>query len=111
MLIVPPQNGPTFGEPSAMVDPGTSDIDPILLFRIPLSLDLTLHVSPVISLLIDFFLFESKFPRRSVSRTAPLLALIYGIGYGCFVEYCATFNGRCRFLRVKIASNSPHTHL
>jgi hypothetical protein len=95
-LILPPPNESTSGEPSAAIDPDASDIDPHLLFRIPFSLDLTLHASPVIALLIDFYLLEDKFPRRAIRRTAPLLALAYGIAYGCFVEYCAASNGRCK---------------
>jgi len=94
-LILPPENQNTTGEPSSAIDPDATDIDPLLLFRIPFSLDLTLHASPVLALLIDFFLLEEKFPHRAVRRTAPLLALLYGIGYGIFVEYCAAANGRC----------------
>jgi len=93
-LILPPENQNTTGEPSSAIDPDATDIDPLLLFRIPFSLDLTLHASPVLALLIDFFLLEEKFPHRAVRRTAPLLALLYGIGYGIFVEYCAAANGR-----------------
>jgi len=91
-LILPPQTETTSGEPSSAIDLDSA-IDP-LLFRIPLSLDLTLHASPVIALLIDFFLLEEKYPPRAVRRTAPILAVLYGVGYGCFVEYCASFNGR-----------------
>lgn len=88
-LILPPQHDYPTGEPS-------SANQTLMLFRIPLSLDLTLHASPVLSLLIDFFFLERRYSQQSVGTTAPLISILYGIGYACFVEYCASYNGNCK---------------
>jgi len=63
------------------------------LLRIPLNVDLALHASPLISLLIDFFAFEKRYPAKHVKGVAPLVVLVSTIWYASWAEYCATFNG------------------
>ncbi len=66
--------------------------------RLPLSTDLALHAAPAISLIIDFYLLERKYP-KSVSRYGSfVLAAIVGTWYACWVEYCASYNGFCASL-------------
>jgi len=60
---------------------------------LPLPLDLALHASPLFTLLIDFFVFESKFSKTYVHRVAPAAVVVFTVWYASFVEYCATFNG------------------
>lgn len=62
---------------------------------LPLPLDLALHASPLFTLLIDFFVFESKFSKTYVHRVAPAAVVVFTVWYASFVEYCATFNGFC----------------
>jgi len=62
------------------------------LINLPMTLDLTLHVSPLITLLIDFFAFERKFSKSYVQRVAPAVAISFAVWYASFVEYCAMFN-------------------
>lgn len=69
----------------------SSEAEPELL-RIPLKVDLALHASPLISLLIDFFAFESKYSAKQVISVAPLVVLLSTIWYASWVEYCASFN-------------------
>jgi hypothetical protein len=61
--------------------------------QLPLPIDLALHASPLFTLSIDFFVFESKFSRTNVRKAAPAALLVFSIWYASFVEYCATFNG------------------
>ncbi|KAG9318810.1 FAR-17a/AIG1-like protein [Chiua virens] len=61
--------------------------------RLDIKTDLALHAAPLLSLLIDFFAFESKFSKTSVRKVAPLIVVAFSIWYASFVEYCATFNG------------------
>lgn len=63
--------------------------------RIPLGVDLALHAAPGIALVLDFFLFETKYTRHQVTRVAPLSAVLFGFWYVSWVEYCAIHNGRC----------------
>jgi len=65
---------------------------PLKLMHIPLKTDLALHAVPLFSLLIDFFVFESKFTKAH-AKAAPAVVVAFAIWYGSFVEYCATFNG------------------
>jgi len=62
---------------------------------ISLRVDLALHAAPAIALVLDFFLFEKKYTRYQVVRVAPLTAILFGIWYVSWVEYCASQNGRC----------------
>jgi hypothetical protein len=63
--------------------------------RLPLKHDLALHAVPGLSLLLDFILFEQPYTGKIVTLGAPLVCLAYAVGYGSWVEYCATFNGTC----------------
>ena len=66
------------------------------LAGLPLSTDLALHASPLLTLLIDFFAFEHKFSKEHVRKAAPLAVVGFSIWYASFVEYCATFSGFCK---------------
>jgi len=66
--------------------------------RIPLNVDLALHAAPAIALALDFFLFEKRYTSYQVARVAPLTAILFGLWYVSWVEYCANHNGRCMSL-------------
>ncbi|KAI9570488.1 FAR-17a/AIG1-like protein, partial [Boletus coccyginus] len=70
-----------------LIAPATAKLIP------PLTIDLALHASPLFTLLVDFFVFESKFSKTYVHKAAPAAVVVYAIWYASFVEYCATFNG------------------
>lgn len=74
------------------------------LLRLPLTTDLALHASPLVTLLIDFFAFESKFSETHVRRVAPAVIVAFAVWYALFVEYCSTFNDGCEFF---VVSHSP----
>lgn len=71
---------------------------PADLFRIPADIDIPLHGLPGPFLLLDFLLFENKFSRRAINHIAPLLAVVLGVSYSSWVEYCASYNGYCEYL-------------
>lgn len=78
-------------------DPGStepSSTGPSLI-RIPLSLDLALHASPVISLLIDLFAFEAPYSKWETKYSAPAVASVFGVWYAFWVERCAGINKSC----------------
>ncbi|KAF7304802.1 MFS general substrate transporter [Mycena kentingensis (nom. inval.)] len=60
---------------------------------VPLPTDICLHAIPCLSLLADFFLFERKYGRMSMTTVAPILSLLCTAWYGWWVERCASFNG------------------
>jgi len=62
-----------------------------LLSRLPLSADLALHASPVLALLMDFILFETKYSRNTLVN-APFVISIFAIWYSSWVEHCAKGN-------------------
>ncbi|KAF8557264.1 hypothetical protein OG21DRAFT_345094 [Imleria badia] len=59
---------------------------------LPLPIDLALHASPLFTLLIDFFVFESKFSKTYVHKAAPAVIMVFSVWYASFVEYSATSN-------------------
>jgi len=67
-----------------------------MLMKLPLKVDLALHAAPGVSLVFDFFFFEKQYTRYQVARVAPLAAVLFGVWYVGWVEYCASRNGRCR---------------
>lgn len=81
--------------PSLILLPGLSDPSssavPELIW-IPFNIDFPLHLAPVITLLADFFFFEKKYTKKQVQIGAPLVVLVCGTGYACWVEYCASYN-------------------
>jgi len=88
---------PTLILPSLPIDPSepsSSGAAPALA-RIPLSVDVSLHAVPAISLLLDFLFFERKYSKKAAYALGPVLALAYAVGYGWWVEYCAKHNGVC----------------
>ena len=73
-------------------------------FQLPLSVDLALHASPVLTLVIDFVLFETKYGNDTLS-IAPLVLSTFAIWYGSWVEHCAkNNNGTCMFSQFKLAN-------
>ncbi|KAG7092362.1 hypothetical protein E1B28_008721 [Marasmius oreades] len=72
--------------------PVSANIAKLALVRIPLSVDLSLHLAPGVSLLVDFFVFERKYSQKEARRVAPAIALAYTILYGIWVEHCANHN-------------------
>lgn len=65
------------------------------LIRIPFSLDLALHASPAIALLTEFVAFQMPYSYSDVTYTATVFAVLVGIWYGTWVEYCASYNKDC----------------
>ena len=80
--------------PAAGTVPISSEAAPELA-RIPLSLDVALHASPVISLIIDFYVFEKRYPRNEAVYEGAALCACAGVAYGSWVEWLATYNGSC----------------
>jgi len=68
------------------------DVEMETLFYVPLGLDIALHVVPATALLLDFFVFEHKYGPKTTKILAPLLALVYTVGYGWWVEHCGARN-------------------
>ena len=68
------------------------------LLRVPLYLDLALHAVPGSVLLLDFFLFERKYPKTYARYGGAAVAVIAGGWYSWWVEYCASYNkGLCEY--------------
>jgi len=63
------------------------------IVRIPLRIDLALHAAPALTLLVDFFLFETRYSQSEATYGATAVSALFGIWYGCWVEYCASVNG------------------
>jgi hypothetical protein len=79
-----------------MGEPPTSEPSAAAAFMgIPLHVDLALHAAPGAALLLDFFFFERRYTKYQVARVAPLAAVLFGLWYVGWVEYCASHNGRC----------------
>ncbi|KAF8518421.1 FAR-17a/AIG1-like protein [Hysterangium stoloniferum] len=84
----------------SLILPPAPDFDSVLssssaaspLARVPLPLDIALHASPLITLLLEFILYQEPYSSYDVSYTAPVLIIVAGIWYGSFVEYCASYN-------------------
>ena len=65
--------------------------------RLPLTTDLALHAAPAISLIIDFYVLESKYSQFASRYGSWIVAAILGTWYACWVEYCASYNGMCAY--------------
>jgi hypothetical protein len=65
--------------------------------RIPLPVDLALHATPSLSILADFFLFESKYQRKDIQVGAPITTAAFGLWYGFGGEHCGKINGVCEY--------------
>jgi len=61
-------------------------------WRIPLKLDLALHVVPGTALILDFFLFEAKYSHEA-TKWFPLMSLLLAGIYVPWVELCGAKNG------------------
>ncbi|KAI8998487.1 FAR-17a/AIG1-like protein [Trametes punicea] len=72
--------------------------------RLPMRVDLAVHAAPAISMFIDFYFLEVKYPKKASIRGAILVAALFGSWYSCWVEYCASFNG---FFPYPFLTNSP----
>ncbi|KDN51735.1 hypothetical protein RSAG8_00283, partial [Rhizoctonia solani AG-8 WAC10335] len=62
-------------------------------YRIPLKMDLALHLAPSVSLILDFFVLERKYTTRQLKTQAPFLAALAAVSYASWAEYCASKNG------------------
>jgi hypothetical protein len=97
LQAMPPTSDSIVG---ADAEPSSSSATPVIA-RIPLNVDLALHLAPAITLVVDFFFFQPKFGAREVKRT-PLLMMGYALGYGSWVEWLATYNHSCELLFVSV---------
>jgi hypothetical protein len=79
--------------PPASDSANTAEISP---FRMPLWIDLALHATPALSILADFFLFESKYQWKDVQVGAPITTAAFALWYGLWVEHCGKINGVCK---------------
>ncbi|CAE6472744.1 unnamed protein product [Rhizoctonia solani] len=86
-LILPPVEAPL--EP---VEPSSAPEAP-QFYRIPLKMDLALHLAPSASLILDFFVLERKYTTRQLKTQAPFLAALAAASYATWAEYCASKNG------------------
>lgn len=88
-LILPPKVRSTTqpGEPS-------SSDDAPELFRIPLWIDISLHLVPAVVLAIEFFVREKRY-KAPMSTVGALIACgILSASYTVWVEHAASINGR-----------------
>lgn len=67
------------------------------VIRIPLKIDLALHASPAISLLLDLFAFEAPYTQKEATIGATVSAVLFGVWYASWVEYCALENKNCAY--------------
>lgn len=73
--------------------------------RIPLTLDLSIHAVPTIALTLDFFLFEVKYSVKTARVGGAGVVALAAVLYGSWVEYCASYNGKCKWaVRIGFAS-------
>ena len=76
--------------------------------RLPLSIDLALHASPASALLVDFFIFDTKYEERELKYCVPFAATVFAVWYGLWVEHCAkNNNGICEWFCVFLLPLSP----
>ena len=80
--------------PRAWDSANSAEIPPLV--RIPLWIDLALHATPALSILVDFFLFESKYQWKDVQVGAPIATAAYALCYSLWVEHCGKINGVCK---------------
>ncbi|KAJ1309835.1 hypothetical protein OPQ81_006600 [Rhizoctonia solani] len=92
MLAFPHLILPPIVAPSEPAEPSSAPEAP-QFYRIPLKMDLALHLVPSLSLTLDFFLLERKYTARQLKTQAPLLAVLAAISYATWAEYCASKNG------------------
>jgi hypothetical protein len=90
-LILPPAAADV---PQTPVSGRSATIPPLV--RIPLSVDLALHATPALSILMDFFLFESKYQRKDVQVGAPITTAVFALWYSFWVEHCGKMNSACK---------------
>ncbi|KAG1875032.1 FAR-17a/AIG1-like protein [Suillus tomentosus] len=72
-------------------EPSSSSTLPSLA-RIPFNIDFSLHLAPVITLLVDFIFFEKKYTKKQAQIGSPLVVLACGAWYSWWVEHCASYN-------------------
>jgi len=92
--LILPVKDTAAGVPEGPISARSPEISPFA--RIPLSVDLALHATPSISILADFFLFESKYQWKDVQVGAPLTTAAFALWYGLWVEHCGKINGACK---------------
>ena len=86
-------------------EPSSSSKAPDLI-RIPLKLDIALHAAPGTTLLLDFFIFEQKYTKDYAQQGGAIVAALAGLWYSCWVEYCASVNGICKFNHCSVDSTT-----
>jgi hypothetical protein len=77
--------------------------------RIPVAMDLALHAIPALSLLLDFYIFETKFSSYEVNRRATVIAATWCVWYSAWVEYCASYNGHCELFIYSAVNHCSNT--
>ncbi|OCF38345.1 hypothetical protein I317_07889 [Kwoniella heveanensis CBS 569] len=92
ILLAPELMLPPAPDMASSPEPSSSGFEDGL-FRIPLWMDMSMHLAPAVALIIDFFFLEKKFRPPASTIGAFLLAATFGTTYGLWVEHCASING------------------
>lgn len=95
ILFMPNLMAPTIQ--NATTEPTSASPPLPALFFIPLPIDLALHLSPVLALVLHFFLLEAKYSLRWVNHRAPVVAAVFATWYSGFAEWCALENKSCEY--------------
>ncbi|WVR05049.1 hypothetical protein IAU60_002061 [Kwoniella sp. DSM 27419] len=93
ILIAPQLMLPPRPDLQSAPEPASAEAVGDGLFRIPLWMDMSMHLLPAVALILDFFILEKKFHPPSSTIGALLLAASFGAGYSIWIEHCATING------------------
>jgi hypothetical protein len=99
--MFPPKPDSIAGATNAEPTNQTAD----LLFRIPLWMDLSMHLLPAVALIIgtspfapklisDFFVLEEKFRPPASTTGAAALAGSFGLIYSAWIEHASAINGK-----------------
>jgi hypothetical protein len=88
--------------PASPEEPSSSDSQ---LYRIPIDIDISIHLVPAVSLLLDFFLVERKYTAYQLKYRAPLLAIATSLVFDLWMEYCASKNGACEYIELNVLSS------
>ncbi|KAG9027947.1 hypothetical protein FS837_004022, partial [Tulasnella sp. UAMH 9824] len=90
ILFMPTLMAPAVQNPTT--EPTSASPPLPALFFIPLPIDLALHLSPVLALVLHFYFLEAKYSLRWVNHRAPVVAAVFATWYSGFAEWCALEN-------------------
>ncbi|KAF8575802.1 hypothetical protein K439DRAFT_1649457 [Ramaria rubella] len=79
-------------DPNWSPDPLSSSSTAPPLLRVPFKLDLALHATPTVALVVDFFVFQAPYSPNDVKYVASAIIVVAGVWYGALSEYLASYN-------------------